>query len=69
MLGRWEVTEQDSRPITDVRNQISSPLARRIAAVVRSLVRSGIEPDQITIDIDLRAVIVRAQEQIHLRAL
>lgn len=59
----------DSWPKQDVRNQISSPLARRINAAVTALLRSGIEPDEITIDIDARAVIVRRATEIHLRAL
>ncbi len=48
---------------------IESALARRINEAITVLLLVGIEPDQITIDIDRRAVIIRAQEQIHLRAL
>lgn len=67
LLGRLEVPEQDSRPEDHSRGQ--SPLARRINAVMSALLFAGIEPDEITIDIDARAVIVRRAQEIHLRAL
>lgn len=50
-------------------HQHQSALARKINSVVSLLLKSGIEPDEITIDIDARAVIVRRATEIHLRAL
>lgn len=69
MFPRLEVVKQDDRPTQEVHQQTHSVLARRINLVVSALLFSGIEPDQITIDIDRRAVIVRENSNIHLRAL
>lgn len=68
VLSRSEVRLLDNWPRKDGTKSVSR-LARRIHDAVTTLLRSGLEPEEITIDIDRRAVIVRAQDQIHLRAL
>lgn len=44
-------------------------MARKIDSAIRSLLLVGIEPEQITVDIDRGAVIIRQDSMIHLRAL
>lgn len=65
---RWEVGREDIRPQSG-RHRTQSALARRIHAAVSALLRAGIEPDEITIDIDRYAVIVRTDDIIHIRPL
>lgn len=71
MFPCLEVGNLEGRPneSTDGIIETRSYLSRRINAVITSLLFLGIEPDQITIDIDNRAVIVREDSNIHLRTL
>lgn len=44
-------------------------MARKIDGAIRSLLLVGFEPEEITIDIDRRAVIIRKDSIIYLRCL
>lgn len=57
------VDRQPNPPMTTEGTQVISVTSRRINEVVSGLLRSGIEPEKITIDVDQRAVIIRESER------
>lgn len=57
------VDRQPNPPMTTEGTQVFSVTARRINEVVSGLLRSGIEPEKITIDVDHKAIIIRESER------
>lgn len=68
MLARPEVRLLENWPQPEG-TKTKSPMARKINDAVAELIAAGIEPEQIVINIDHRAVIIHEDKIIHLRVL